>query len=121
MDLAAATPLWFWNYNLPAAGGFTPGPGPVGQTDWLILGVDMYPNSQPNNGIVTAGIQLAGNTQTIFQVAQSTNFPGPWSWRGIIPFHGTGTTTALDNLFVEGTIDMTVNFWGLSIPAFNRG
>lgn len=121
MNWPQGTPRWFWSIATNVE-GFQNGPGPVGPITWLVRGIDLYPGIQPNNGAISVGLSLAGaGTQTIFEVQQSANFPGPFSWRGLIPFFGTGLTFPLDTFFLENNVPVTASVWGLQVPAFNLG
>lgn len=117
--LSLARPKVFWVGQVPSGTGFLSGPGPVGGTSWLILGIDLYAGEQPNNGDMQISQQVSGGANTIFLVQQSQNFPGPFMWRGLYPFIGTGTTSPLDLLEASGSVPFGFSVWGLSLPTFD--
>ena len=84
---------------------------------WVVTGIDVYPGIQPNNG----DFQLLGNSlhwpvanAIVYQVQQSQNFPGPFSWRGKLPmWHGdfglTASSSVPGSWLVWGY--ETLDFW----------
>ena len=86
-------------------------------TVFLICGIDAYPAVQPNNGDFSVGEILGGSggSYVIYQVQQSANFPGPFSWRGIFPI-----LSSVADVQVTATVAFNFNIWGLLVPDFTQ-
>jgi hypothetical protein len=108
-------PLWgavnggqsFTVENIPAA-GYT----------FLWLGLDAYPTVQPNNGdfvFEATGSGPGGGTTVLYQVQQSQNFPGPFSWRGMVPIY-----PGYASLDVTATVGFNFIIWGLMLPSIDQ-
>lgn len=115
MDVELATPALFISGSVIAGdNSHVLNPPPSGLI-FLIQGIDAYPEVQPNNGDFVVTYLFGGGTgqATLFQVQQSANFPGPFEWRGQIPFYaGSG------QINITSTVPFAFTIWGLSVPNF---
>jgi hypothetical protein len=78
--------------------------------DFLIQGIDVYANVQPNNGSFSLTYLSSGTT--ILLIQQSANFPGPYYWRGNVPL------PALQSLLATGTVPFVFSIWGVWVPTY---
>lgn len=81
---------------------------------FLLLGIDAYGTTQPNNGTFQVFLELPGNGSIVlYQVQQSANFPGPFFWRGLIPLYPNE-----QELQVSSTVGFEFSLWGAIVPDF---
>jgi len=118
MDLAVWQPQIVYAAEV-GAGGSPPLFAPVPNGYALFLaGIDISAASQPNNGACSIEVvdDSAGFAPyTFWQIQQSANFPGPWAWRGIVPFRSD-----IDTFQISASIAFNVLMWGFYAPSDNN-
>lgn len=79
----------------------------------LVLGIDAYPNVQPNNGNFQVTLQTAVSGSSVYvayRAQQSQNFPGPFHWRGLAPIPDSYRL-----ITVSSTVPFDFAIWGLIV------
>lgn len=78
--------------------------------------MDFYPTIQPNNGdlqVFASSVNWPIASPVIYAVQQSANFPGPFFWRGQLPFFFGNNTFE-----VEATVGFNFTVWGVTTYDF---
>lgn len=115
-DFETAIPRVFFAGGVNIGQDFVANSSPGQQRAWVVQGIDAYPGIQPNNGdlqVIASSDSWPIASAIIFQVQQSANFPGPFYWRGALPFlHGNFTFR------VSSTVQFAFVVWGVSTYDF---
>jgi hypothetical protein len=116
VDIRLASPYKFAYGAVSSGQGFTVSPAVNSGYIFLMLGIDVFPTVQPNNGSFSVYLQPPGPGVAeipVWGLQQSANFPGPFAWRGIYPIEaGDGSFN------VEADVPMGFSVWGLYLPDY---
>lgn len=112
LDFTQIYPATVLNGITDSGSSLGPWTPPDAEFGFLLLGIDAYPQTQPNNGDFIAEMSLGFSvTYIVFQVQQSANFPGPFSWRGCIPMYHNAM-----ELSIGSSVGFASNAWGFFLP-----
>lgn len=80
---------------------------------FAVTGMDAYPGVQPNNGDLQVVDSISG--YVLWRVQQSANFPGPFSWRGWLPFNFSPVSIS-----AEAAVPFSFLMWGVIVPDYTQ-
>lgn len=85
---------------------------------FLLAGIDVYADTQPNNGTFEVGVNFpgpGGGGYINYRVQQSQNFPGPFFWRGVLPLFPNA-----EFLQVTSSVGFDFVMWGFWVPDYTQ-